>query len=56
MFNNRLDAVVTGVLIVMVTLILLESARQWLRILSGKNEARIKETPFVVTRLAEEEG
>src|SRR5256884_663744 len=31
-FNNRLDAVVTGVLIVMVALILLESARQWLGI------------------------
>src|SRR5713101_1553029 len=55
-FNNRLDAVVTGVLIVMVTLILLESARQWLDILGGKKEARVKEAPFVVTRLAEEQG
>jgi carbon starvation protein len=55
-FNNRLDAVVTGVLIVMVTLILVESARQWLGILNGKKEARVKESPFVVTRLAEERG
>jgi len=55
-FNNRLDAVVTGVLIVMVTLILLESARQWLDILSGRKAARVSETPFVVTRLAEEQG
>jgi carbon starvation protein len=55
-FNNRLDAAVTGVLIVMVTLILAESARQWLGILSGKKEARVKEAPFVVTRLAEERG
>jgi carbon starvation protein len=55
-FNNRLDAVVTGVLIVMVTLILLESARQWLGILSGKKEAPVKETPFVPTRLVEEQG
>jgi len=54
-FNNRLDAVVTGVLIVMVTLILLESARQWLDILSGKREARVREAPFVITRLAEEQ-
>jgi carbon starvation protein len=55
-FNNRLDAVVTGVLIVMVTLILMESARQWLGILNGKKEARVKESPFVVTRLVEERG
>ncbi len=55
-FNNRLDAVVTGVLVVMVALILLESARQWLGFLSGRREARLKEAPFVVTRLAEEQG
>ena len=55
-FNNRLDAAVTGVLVVMVTLILLESARQWLGILGGRKEARLKEAPFVVTRLAEEQG
>ncbi len=55
-FNNRLDAVVTGILIVMVTLILIESARQWLGILAGKREARVKESPFVVTRLVEERG
>ena len=55
-FNNRLDAVVTGALVVMVALILLESARQWLGFLSGKREARVKEAPFVATRLAEERG
>jgi carbon starvation protein len=55
-FNNRLDAAVTIALIVMVTLILLESGRQWLGILSGKKEARLRETPLVVTRLAEEQG
>jgi len=55
-FNNRLDAIVTGALIVMVTLILLESARQWLGMLSGKKEARMKESPFVPTRLIEEQG
>ena len=53
-FNNRLDAVVTGILIVMVALILVESVRQWFGILSGKKEAQTKESPFVVTRLAEE--
>jgi carbon starvation protein len=55
-FNNRLDAAVTGVLVVMVTLILVESLRQWWGILSGATEARVKESPFVRTRLAEERG
>src|SRR5215469_593037 len=53
-FNNRLDAAVTGALVVMVTLVLIESARQWIGILSGRKEARVKEVPFVMTRLAEE--
>jgi carbon starvation protein len=53
-FNNRLDAIVTGALIVMVGLILIESLRQWVGILSGKREAQTTESPFVVTRLAEE--
>jgi carbon starvation protein len=55
-FNNRLDAVVTGVLIVMVALILLESARQWLGILRGSRQARVSESPFVATSLVEERG
>jgi carbon starvation protein len=55
-FNNRLDAVVTGILVVMVALVLIESARQWLGVLSGRKEARVKESPFVMTRLAEEQG
>ena len=55
-FNDRLDAVVTGTLIVMVTLILIESAVEWLRVLSGRKQARVKESPFVATRFAEEQG
>jgi carbon starvation protein len=55
-FNNRLDAAVTGVLVVMVTLVLVESARQWMGILSGTREAPVKESPFVRTRLVEEQG
>jgi carbon starvation protein len=53
-FNNHLDAVVTGVLVVMVALVLLESSRQWFEILSGKKELRVSESPFVMTQLAEE--
>ncbi|MGA7402887.1 MAG: carbon starvation CstA family protein [Candidatus Sulfotelmatobacter sp.] len=55
-FNNRLDAAVTGVLVVMVTLVLVESVRQWIGIVSGAREARVKEAPFVRTRLVEERG
>jgi carbon starvation protein len=55
-FNNRLDAAVTAVLVVMVTLVLVESGRQWWGILTGAREARTKESPFVRTRLAEEQG
>jgi carbon starvation protein len=55
-FNNRLDAVVTAVLVVMVTLVLIESARHWIAILTGRVEGRVKETPFVLTRFAEEQA
>jgi carbon starvation protein len=55
-FNNRLDAAVTAILVVMVTLVLVESVRQWAGILSGAKEPRMKESPFVRTRLAEERG
>ncbi|MGH9504730.1 MAG: carbon starvation CstA family protein [Terriglobales bacterium] len=55
-FNDRLDAVVTGTLIVMVGLILAESAAEWLRVLSGRKQARVKESPFVATAFAEEQG
>jgi carbon starvation protein len=55
-FNNRLDAAVTAILVVMVALVLIESVRQWMRVLSGREQARVKEAPFVMTRLAEERG
>jgi carbon starvation protein len=55
-FNDRLDALVTGILICMVTLILLESILLWVRVLSGRREAKVKESPFVMTRFVEEQG
>jgi carbon starvation protein len=54
-FNDRLDSVVTSVLVLMVGLILAESVLEWSRVLSGKKEARVKEAPFVATRFAVEE-
>ena len=55
-FNNRLDAAVTAVLVVMGALGLIESVRQWVGVLSGSEQARVKESPFVMTRMAEERG
>jgi carbon starvation protein len=52
--NNRIDAAVTAALLGMVALVLIESARQWVSVLTGRKEARVKETPFVMTRLTEE--
>jgi carbon starvation protein len=54
-FNDRLDAVVTGTLIVMVGLILIESLVEWARVLSGRKQARVRESPFVTSRFATEE-
>ncbi len=54
--NNRLDAGVTAVLVVMVALVLIESVRQWVGVLSGREVVQVKETPFVMSRLAEERG
>ncbi len=55
-FNDRLDAVVTGVLMGMVALVLLESVMEWVRVLSGRKPAKVKEAPFVASRFAEERG
>jgi len=52
--NDRLDALVTAALVAMVALVLFESVREWLRVLTGRKEARVKESPFVMTRFATE--
>jgi len=54
-FNERLDAVVCGVFLVLVTTILVDSIRVWVGILRGTREARVTETPFVLSRLRPEE-
>ena len=54
-FNNRLDAVVCGVFIVLVTTILLDSIRLWWGILKGTSSADTTETPFVLSQLKPEE-
>src|SRR5690348_11237796 len=54
-FNDRLDAVVTGVLVVLVAMIVVEAALEWISVLSGKKAAEVREAPFVPSRLAAEE-
>jgi carbon starvation protein len=53
-FNNRLDAAVCGIFLVLVATILIDSVRVWMGILMGTREARTTETPFVPSQLAEE--
>jgi carbon starvation protein len=55
-FNNRLDALVTALLIGTVAVLLIESVRQWVSVLSGQRELRSTESPFVPTRMAKEQG
>jgi len=54
-FNDRLDAVVAGFLLVLVAVVVVESALQWISVISGRKQAEIKEAPFVSTRYATEE-
>jgi len=54
-FNDRLDAVFAGFLVVLVAVIVVEAAMQWFAVLSGKKEAVTSEAPFVNTRFAAEE-
>ena len=54
-FNDRLDAAVTGVLVVMVAMILIESGLECMRVMSGQKSAATREAAFVMTKLAIEE-
>jgi carbon starvation protein len=54
-FNARLDAVITGLFMVMVATVLLDSIRVWIGILRGTRDTRINEAPFVATELRAEE-
>jgi carbon starvation protein len=53
-FNNRLDAAVCGIFLILVATILIDSIRVWTGILMGTRVARTTETPFVPSQLAEE--
>ena len=54
-FNARLDAVVCGIFVVLVTTILVDSIRLWIGIVRGTRPAQIRESSYVPTRLGPEE-
>ena len=54
-FNARLDAVICGIFLVLVTTILVDSIRVWSAILRGAREVEVREAPFVLSRLNPEE-
>ena len=50
-FNNRLDAGMTALLLVLVAIILADSIRAWVKVLSSNKPTPTQETPFVATKL-----
>jgi hypothetical protein len=51
-----MDAAVCGLLIALVSVIVIESALVWISVISGRREAATRESMFVQTRYAAEEG
>jgi carbon starvation protein len=52
-FNNQLDAAVTGLFVVLILFLIAEALYEWYRILSGRTTATLHETPPVRTQYAE---
>jgi carbon starvation protein len=50
-FNDRLDAIVTGLLMTLAAGLLIDSGTQWVRVLNGRKTTRLCEAPFVATGL-----
>ena len=53
-FNQRLDAAVCGVFMILVTVIVVDSVRVWYGVLSGSERVRSSETPFIPSQLEAE--
>jgi carbon starvation protein len=51
-FNQRLDAAVTGVLACMILVLIVEALAQWYSILTRRKEPMLHESPYVATRWA----
>ena len=54
-FNDRLDAFVCGVFMILTAVVVLDSVRVWYGILSGSKSAKVEEAPFVLSQLRAEE-
>jgi len=52
-FNQRLDAVVTAVLALMILVLIVEAIAQWYSILRRSREPILHESPYIATRWAE---
>jgi carbon starvation protein len=46
-FNNHVDAVVTGTFLVLVLIVVAANARVWWQLLAGRSEARLREADYV---------
>ncbi len=53
-FNDQLDAAVCGLLVILVSMIVIESGMQWISVISGRRQHVTQEAPFVATAYAEE--
>ena len=47
LLNNRVDAAVTGIFLVLVAIVLIANARIWWQLLAGKKPAVLREEPYV---------
>ena len=52
-FNNRLDAAVTAILLAMVLVLVVEAIGEWVALARGRAPAVLHESPYVATRWAE---
>jgi carbon starvation protein len=52
-FNNRLDAVVTAILLVLVLVLVVEAIGEWIALARGRAPAALHESPYVATQWAE---
>ncbi len=50
-FNERMDAAICGLFLVLTLVIVAESARAWYGVLRGTSSAKVSETPFVQTQM-----
>ncbi len=50
-FNERMDAAICGLFLLLTATIVIESARVWVSVLRGATSSKVSETPFVHTQL-----